>query len=132
MSAARMLADRDVRRVVAAAALMTSDKDGEVVAAARATNRLLAPHSLGLADVVAAGLDAVSTRGAMRSPASGMQPVTPLRPHQLQARMCLAYPELLTDWEREFAASVADQRTLSDKQRDRLNAIAVKVERGRN
>lgn len=38
----------------------------------------------------------------------------------------------LTDWERDFLASIVEQRTLSEKQRDRLGAILAKAERSRS
>ena len=38
----------------------------------------------------------------------------------------------LTDWEPDFLASLVQQRTLSVKQRDRLEAILAKAERSRD
>lgn len=122
-----VLEPRERRRIVATAALLGSSQDGERLAASRGLDRLLAPHGVNIAQVVEAGLSSP----AAASLRSRMEPVTPLRPHQLTARMCLAYPHLLSDWEAGFVASVAGLRVLSDKQRDRLNSIAIKVERGR-
>jgi hypothetical protein len=126
MSALPQLQESRRRRIVATAALLSSAQDGERLAAVRGLDRLLAPHGVGIADVVEAGLRPVAVPRS-RPPAA----VVPLRPHQLMARQCLAYPEMLTEWEAGFVASVADLRSLSDKQLSRLRAIAVKAERGR-
>jgi uncharacterized protein YmfQ (DUF2313 family) len=45
--------------------------------------------------------------------------------------MCQAYSELLNDWEREFLSSLRHQRSITDKQRERLKAIEAKVDRRR-
>jgi hypothetical protein len=126
-SALPVLAGREARRLIAAAALMTSDKDGEVLAAVRATCRLLAPHNIEPADVFGVALEpqaARPTQAPRSSPFAGM----PWRQRARWAGIC----PTLTDWERDFVASVVEQRTLSRKQQDRLDAIIAKAERSRH
>jgi hypothetical protein len=124
------LPDNAVRRAVSAAGLMASPVDGEALGATRALCRLLERHGLDPATVIGAGLLQTPASAPARR-VTGPVPVRPLRPHQLAARQCLAFGEMLTDWEREFCASVADLRSLSTKQQAQLNVIAVRAERGR-
>lgn len=125
-----VVAAKDIRRIRSTAALLTSDNDGEALSAARALCRLLNQHGLDPAGVVGAGLVGRFATNCPDAP-KGPAPVSILRPHQIGARMCLAYPELLTDWERGFLRNVAEAGSISDRQRSRLNTIASKIERTR-
>ena len=127
-SALPVLTDKDSRRVIAAAALMTSDKDGEVLAAARATCRILALHKISPADVFRAALE---PRIAPPTPTPRSKPAyTSEMPWRQRARWAGLCPAL-TDWERNFIASVIELRTMSYKQENRLKAIIAKAERSR-
>lgn len=111
------------RRAIAAAALLSSDRDGEVIAAARGLNRLLRGEGLDPASVIAAGLAAANTRPAPTSPPPfAAEPLWKRR-----ARMAQACP-YLTDWESNFLTGVVGQRGLSEKQEERLRAILAKAE----
>ncbi|MBA3525899.1 MAG: hypothetical protein H0T82_03125 [Sphingomonas sp.] len=123
-------AAKDMHRIRSTAALLTSDNDGEALGAARALCRLLNQHGLDPAGVVGAGLVGRSI-SSCRDIRNGPAPVSILRPHQLDVRMCLAYPHLLDEWERSFLGNVVAARSISEKQRSRLQVIVAKVERGR-
>ncbi len=123
------VAAKDMRRIRSTAALLTSGNDGEALGATRALCRLLDQHGLDPAGVVAAGL--VGRSAPKRVITQQPEPVSILRPHQLNARTCLAYPELLDDWEHSFLGNVAEAGSISDRQQSRLNTIASKIERNR-
>lgn len=61
MSASHQLGDGKRRKIIAAAGLLASSNDGEIVAAARATSRLLATHGLRPEDVFRLGLEGSET-----------------------------------------------------------------------
>lgn len=114
------------RRMIATAGLLTSDKDGEALNAARALVRLLDQHGMDPAAVIGAGLaQPVAASMPPRSAACNFGR------HQFQARLCAGFPQYLTSWESNFLASIARQRTITAKQRDRLNEIIAKIERER-
>jgi hypothetical protein len=133
-----ILAEKDARRVIASAALMTSDKDGEALAAVRATCRLLAPHNIGPADIFRAALVEPDERSRRRdTPPPRPEPFrthnsrysgTMQRQHVQLARTCLAWREHLTEWEIGFLNSIMGTVNLSTKQSDRLQQIARTVE----
>ncbi len=117
----------DNHRIRATAALLASPQDGEVLGAARALCRLFGKQGLEPADVVGAGLVKSLSTSTSAQPA----PVSILRQHQVGARQCLAYPNLLSDRELEFLGNIAAARAISDKQFRWLQTIAAKVERAR-
>jgi hypothetical protein len=131
------LSPADERRLISSAALLQSDKDGEVVSAARAVGRILQKGNLDLPALIRRGLNPSpvaghpALRGFPDAPRPSPQPYDVSARHQTTARMCQAFAGLLNDWEREFLASIAHQRRISDKQRDRLKAIEAKIERRR-
>lgn len=129
MNAPLTIADR--RRIERTAALMDSDQDGEALGAVRALGRLLDRHGLKPADVVRAGLGA---QPFMVKPGTSSPPTrADLRDvHRMRARMCLAYPGLLDEWERDFLGNIAVAARISDKQRQRLAAIFEKIGRVRD
>ena len=55
----------------------------------------------------------------------------PLRPHQQEALRALSFDRLLTPGECWFLGAVRGLPRLSARQQQRLNEIAIKVERGR-
>ena len=126
------LTPADKRRVLASAGLLQSDKAGEVAGAAHAIGRILQKGNLDLPGVIRRGLiEPAAAPAGFGAIASRPQHYdTPAR-HQVSVRMCQAIGELLTEWEQEFLASIAGQRRLSEKQRDRLKAIEAKIERRR-
>ena len=118
------LAPNDVRRAVSSAALLTSDRDGEVVAAARALCVLLAKGGLDPRSVITSGLareawpNVVPSRVTAQSPYGSWQQV---------ARMARLSPHL-NDWERGFLADILAHGSLSQRQESCLKAILVKSE----
>ena len=114
------LAPNDIRRAASSAALLTSDRDGEVVAAARALCNLLAKGGLDPRSVVAAGL----SRQVDPNP-----PAAPFyrTPWQQRARIARLSPHL-NDWERGFLADIIANRSLSQRQESKLKAILAKSE----
>jgi hypothetical protein len=131
------LPSADERRLISSAALLQSDQDGEVVSAARAVSRILQKGNLDLTAVIRRGLappkpsiaDALSA--FPDAPRRGPESFDIRTRHVVIVRMCEAYSDLLNDWEREFLASLRHQRSITEKQRDRLKAIEVKIERRR-
>jgi hypothetical protein len=123
--------DRDRRRVISAVGLLTSDKDGEVCAAARAACRLLKPHGLTVADLIERALEPSpdpapwpkAHRPAPWRSHFGAQPSN----HRSLARMCLAAGGL-NDWERQFLISIGRESELTPKQWSKLRAIEAKIE----
>lgn len=128
------LPPKDLRRVVASAALMSSDIDGEALAATRAICRQLGKHGLSPASVVEAGL-LRDERAAHERPVFFRDPATfrtpPLKPHQRTAYMARGFAELLNEWELSFLESMIGRREITPRQQDALNGIASKIERGR-
>lgn len=107
MSAVLLEPDK-YRKAVGAAALLSSDKGGEVVAALAAIERLL-PKGIRIGDVFAAGL-----RPDYGWILDGN--------HQEQASWALAEGGL-TDWERNFCQSVFHFRNPSPRQLKTLRDI---------
>jgi hypothetical protein len=123
-----VLADKDVHRVVSAAGLLASDKDGEALAAGRALCRLLAPHKISPADVFRAALSPKPEQYRRRDDRGGPHSGALRRQHVQLARMCLLTPQHLTDWERNFLSDIMVCAKLSPKQSARLQQIVRKVE----
>ena len=118
------LAPNDVRRAAHSAALLASDLDGEVIAAARAFVGILAKGGLDPRSVVAAGL----AHGVGPKPAAGPMATQVYRgPWQQRARMARLSPHL-NDWERSFLADILAHGSLSQRQERCLKAILVKSE----
>jgi hypothetical protein len=72
----------------------------------------------------------VSPQRLLRAVAANAMAV-PMRPHHRIALAARSYAELLTAFDLWFLEAVLKLPAVSDAQRDRLNAIASKVERGR-
>ena len=118
------LAPNDVRRAAHSAALLASDLDGEVIAAARAFVGILAKGGLDPRSVVAAGL----AHGVGPKLAAGPMTSQVYRgPWQQRARMARLSPHL-NDWERSFLADILAHDSLSQRQERCLKAILVKSE----
>ena len=111
----------DVRRAASSAALLTSNHDGEVVAAARALCGLLAKGGLDPRSVVSAGI------AAGDHPPLAPAAVSPDRPWRQRARMARYSPHI-NDWERGFLDDVIGWSSLSARQEATLKAILVKSE----
>lgn len=114
----------DARRAALSAGLLASDRDGEVVAAARALCGLLAKGGLDPRSVVAAGLAPVH-----HGPRLGVGPGAPARPWRERARMARYSPHI-NDWERAFLDNLICWKSLSARQEATLQAILVKSEGG--
>ena len=107
-----------VRRIVASAALLRSPQDGEVLAAARAVERLLSPHGLRLDAVVEAGL---SQRGC-RTKADSPRPDPSQPKHHKVVRWCLER-QFWNDRELAFQKDIMRVDRLSAKQSDWLQSL---------
>ena len=118
------LAPNDVRRAVSSAALLTSDRDGEVVAAARALCVLLAKGGLDPRSEITSGLAREAQRNVIpsRVPAQSQY-----GSWQQRARMARLSPHF-NDWERSFLADILAQGSLTQRQESCLKAILVKSE----
>jgi hypothetical protein len=93
--------------------MLGSDHEGERAAAGRIASDLLRAHRLTWADVV----------GAEAQVRVWHEP----QGHREAACECLAWPEILTNWEREFLRSIAGRWRLSGRQTHCLDRIVIKV-----
>ena len=118
----------DARRAAHSAALLASDREGEVIAAARAFVGILAKGGLDPRSVVAAGLARVV------GPKLAADPVTtPVYrgPWQQRARMARLSPHL-NNWELGFLGDILAHGSLTLRQESCLKAILVKSEGSRS
>ena len=102
--------------------MLGSPHQGERDAAALAADRLVRGRGLDWLDVLG-GTPAeplVSRPGWTPSP-------SPVPDHMGDLQACGRRLNILTAWERAFVTSLAQQRTVSRRQRDILSAIAAKV-----
>jgi hypothetical protein len=109
-------------KLVKVLGMLGSAHDGEVAAAGRRAHAM----------VRGAGL----TWGQVIAPAAP-RPEPPHRPTRRWRRpasatdtaaLCLKWPEVLTDWERDFCRSIVGRRRVSAKQTAVLDRLARKVE----
>lgn len=109
---APIVAERDRRRLISALSLLASDKDGEVVAAARAACRLLSPYGVTPAELIGIALDPPAK--PKPDPFAGFPSGGALRSHEALARMCLVRgAEVLNSWEMGFLESIIRERSLN-------------------
>ena len=114
----------DARRAAHSAALLASDREGEVIAAARAFVGILAKGGLDPRSVVAAGLaHSVSPKLA----ANPMATPVYRGPWQQRARMARLSPHL-NNWELGFLGDILAHGSLTQRQETCLKAILVKSE----
>jgi hypothetical protein len=116
---AHRLPEGDRRRIVSAIRLFDSGRDGEALAAVRASARLLAPHGLTVAGLIEAAL--------APPPAVERIRVHPRGDHKTWTSMCLGHRELLNDWEANFLKSIRLLPSLSPKQRAKLDIVVAKL-----
>lgn len=117
-------AARVAERAAKAAALLASDKPGEVVAAAAATVRLLAALGLDFATVVRRGIAAPPPR-PMPQPSTAP---TRWQPTWVRLAWLRQHDRLLTAWERGFAASLERQvAPMTERQRTVLDDVIARV-----
>jgi hypothetical protein len=98
--------------------LLGSDHEAERATAGRMANDLLRANKLTWADVIGAepfGIARPHVR-VWHEP----------RGHREAAAECLAWPQILTDWETGFLKSIAGRWSLSGRQRHCLNRIVDK------
>jgi hypothetical protein len=106
------------RRLIASARLLTSDKEGERIAALEAVQRLL---PVPLADMLERS---ISTVLPFRP-----QPIALLRRWQKTAQFLAAFPDLLNDKERAFVRDMQARRDEpTPKQRDWLDSLSARIE----
>ncbi len=117
------LAPADRSKLARVLALLGSDQPGEVAAAARAADRLVRGRRLDWQDVLGGGVRGGS--GAFR-PTSGPTP-NAFSDHFGDLAACDQRLDLLTSWERQFVASLAQRRKISSRQREVLLEIAARV-----
>lgn len=121
---------RDVRRLRSSLAMLTSDSDGEKLAAVGAVQRLLDKVGIALPDLVD-GLasrheDPKARRRAMHTGTAG-PPVSAslVAKHQRTARVLRCSQCDWTEFERSVLNTLSEQRTISEKQQ----AILVQCEK---
>jgi hypothetical protein len=98
--------------------MLGSDHEGERATAGKMADTLLRQHKLTWADVVGADSKGAAPRVRTWHEASGFRE---------QAAECLAWPEVLTDWETEFLRSISGRWHLTPRQRHFLDRIVSKV-----
>jgi hypothetical protein len=105
----------------ASLALLASDKDGEVLAAAAAAKRLLDKAGLGFADLVPLPAPPPGPAASpWQSPAYPRSPGS-VREHQHEAFMLLACGYRWDDWKRQFLGDIRQRRRdLTPLQADKL------------
>ena len=99
--------------------MLSSDYENERAVAGRMASDLLRQHKLTWADVVGAEIR-VETGPRVRA---WHEP----KGHREAAAECLAWPEILTDWEREFLKSISGRWHLSGRQQQCLARIIDKA-----
>ncbi len=122
MSLVAVIPAAAARRIVASAALLRSPHDGEVLAAARAVERLLSPHGVHLDALVEAALQPSCGDGLDR-------PRPNRRTHQDAARWCLG-AGYWNSRERDFLLSMTRPGGLSPRQSDWLKRLCDRRGRG--
>ena len=105
----------DARKIVGCLALLRSPHDGEVVAAARAVERLLKPYGLHVDAIAEAALG--SQQAVARLPAPTFHEF-----HQQDAQWCLKRT-LWNAKETDFLTRMANQATITPRQRSWLNDL---------
>jgi hypothetical protein len=99
-------------KLAAVLGMLGSEHDGEVLAAARAAERLRAQAGATWAELLGAAV------ARQRDQVPGWRAMV---------AACLAHRELLTDWERQFVSDLRRQARLSRKQLAILSRIAAGV-----
>jgi hypothetical protein len=99
--------------------MLGSDYDGERAVAGRMASDLLRQHKLTWSDVVGAEIH-IEARPRVRV---WHEP----KEHREAACECLAWPEVLTDWEKEFLKSISGRWHLSGRQQQCLARILDKT-----
>jgi hypothetical protein len=107
-------------RLAKVLALTASSIDGEVLAAAKAANRIIEAAGTTWADVL--------RPTAQADPAVGTRPSERHRPLSVGQKIALAraFPEALTPWEHDFVRGIDGFHTLSPKQMAVLERIILK------
>ena len=101
--------------------MLGSDYDGERAVAGRMASDLLRQHKLIWADVLGPGIEVqVGPRVRVWHEPRG---------HREAAAECMAWREILTDWERDFLRSISSRWYLSSRQEKCLARI---LEKSRN
>jgi hypothetical protein len=98
--------------------MLGSDYDGERAVAGRMASDLLRQHRLTWADVVGSEAQVVTT--------SRVRVWHEPKGHRESSAQCLAWPEILTDWEKEFLRSISGRWRLSGRQTHCLDRILIK------
>lgn len=129
MNSALYIEESRRQKIVNVVARMSSHSDGEALNALRMSERMLGRYGIGLDDLVEAALASASPPrpGRVRP----RTPAQPMRMHQYTAYQCLSFPHLLCGDDRVFLEDVKHHSELTDADREKLNDIAFRVERGR-
>ena len=136
--------DRD--KLAKTLGMMGSAHDGEVLNAAHVAVRIVKEAGLSWHQAIEADMNGVAVEAArvlhkeneaLRDEVKRLCARQPTLPDTWSSprtvaeaiEQALAWTEVLTDWEREFATSIAGRRHLTVKQRERLEQIIQKIER---
>jgi hypothetical protein len=113
----------DTRRELAGVlGMLGSSFAGERDAAARLANRIVRGAGVQWDELIAG-----PAPDSRREPPPYQPPPRPSSGWRELAQRCAAYPEWLSEWEREFVAGLGRWRRLSAKQAATLDRIALKL-----
>lgn len=104
--------------------MLGSPHPGERDAAALAADRLVRQAGASWSDVLGGGARPGPDAGRAPDP---VQPYPPRAGHVADLATIAWRPDLLTPWESQFVAGVAQGRTVSPRQRDILAKLAARV-----
>ena len=105
------LHNNDLQRLAKLLGMVGSSSDGEALSAARKAQAL------------------IQDKGTTWFEALGItETVSPVLPHQQQARDLLKHKTVLDSFERNFLVSILSYKSLSEKQANQLENIKLKVE----
>ena len=122
------LSSHDREKLVRLLAMFSSDFDGEVVNAARATHRLIIKSGETWEQIISAPPSLTWNFKATRKAYSKPAPTYYEDPeHWEEIKDCQKMANLLTSWELEFLTSILGRDSLTDKQRSRLDQIKAKL-----
>lgn len=119
---------KTAERLAKICGLLSSDHDGERATAALLVSRTMRAAGITWEDVFAVP-DASEVAGAPRADRATQRPRTRARqpsmmmPHQGRALWALTFHAMLSEWERGFLQSLAQQRRASSGQLDKLEEI---------
>lgn len=122
------LEPREARRIGSIAALLSSDREGEVLAAANMLSKALAKHDLRISEVVERGLQPAPLPPPPRPQwTSTPPPYDATLAHQLKAAQCIRCTGRFNSKELDFLRELRVTRRPSPKQREWLDRLHARI-----